>query len=38
MDQHREDFLRQVGIRADLLRLGADAFDHDALTGGVAHD
>lgn len=38
VNQHREDLLREIGIRADLLGLCAHALDHDALASRIAHD
>ena len=37
MNQHREDLLGEIGIRADGLGLCANSLDDDALASGVAH-
>ncbi len=37
MNQHGEDLLGEIGIRADGLGLSANSLDDDALTSGVTH-
>ena len=38
MNQQGEDLLGEIGIGTDGLGLRTNAFDHDALASGVAHD